>query len=172
MIIKRERMALLGGGSFLFLLLLYQLGISPLRERIEILEGKIRSREEDLEEIRSLKNEYRSQRQNLKLIEQGLVAREEGFHLFSFLERLTVECGIRERISSMKPRERPVSDSYKESVVEVKLKGIDLSELAAYLYSIENPNRFLTINNLCLKPQRASPGKVEVSFEVSTLILR
>lgn len=170
MIIKRERIALLGGGGFLFLLLLYQLGISPLGERIEILEGKIRGREESLREIRSLKNEYLSRRENLKLVEQGLVARGEDFHLFSFLERLTVEVGIRERISSMRPRERPVSDLYKESVVEVELKGINLSELTNYLYLIENPNRFLTINNLHLKPQRASPGKVEVSFEVSTLI--
>jgi hypothetical protein len=172
MAIKREKIALLGGGGFLFLLLLYQLGISPLRERIEILEGRIQSREEDLREIRSLKNEHLLRQENLKLIEQGLIARGEDFHLFSFLERLTVEVGIRERISSMRPRERLVSDLYEESIVEVKLNGIDLSELTNYLYRIENPNRFLTINNLRLKPQRGSPGRVEVSFEVSTLILR
>ncbi len=171
MLIKRERIALLGGGTFLFILLLYQFAISPVRGRMEILEGRIQKREEALKEITKLKSEYLALRENLKSVEQGLAARGKDFNLFSFLEKLTVECGIKERLSSMKPRERPVSDCYKQSVVEIKLKGIDLSELTAYLYRIENPNRFLTINNLRLKPQRASPGKVEVSFEISTLIL-
>ncbi|MCD5390672.1 type II secretion system protein M [candidate division NPL-UPA2 bacterium] len=170
MLTKRERIALIGGGAFLFILLFYQLGISPVTRRIEILEEKIHKREEDLKGITKLRSEYLTLKENLKSVEQGLAARGKDFNLFSFLEKLTVECGIKEKLFSMKPRKRPVSDCYKQSVVEIKLKGIDISELTAYLYRIENPNRFLTINNLRLRPQRASPGKVEVSLTVSTLI--
>lgn len=170
MLIKRERMAIIGGGVFLFLLLLYQLGISPVRERIEALEGKIKKRGEDRREITKLRNQYLTLRENLKSVEEGLNARGRDFNLFSFLEKLTAECGVKGKLSSMKPRESNLSRSYKESVVEINLKGIEISELTAYLYRIENPNRFLTINKLHLKPQRASPGKVEVSFEVSTII--
>jgi hypothetical protein len=56
--------------------------------------------------------------------------------------------------------------------VGIRLKDIEIDELVNYLYRIENPPRFLIINDLLMRPQRASPGKLEVSFEVSTLTPR
>jgi general secretion pathway protein M len=172
MLAKREKNILIGGGIFLFLLLFYNFAIAPLRERIEILEGKIQGREEDRREIIKLRDDYLAFRRDLKLVEEGLATRGEGFSLFSFLEGLTVETGIKDRLVSMEPRERHVSNYYKESTVEIRLKNIEMSELVNYLYRIENPPRFLIINDLLVRPQRGSPGRVEVSFEVSTLIPR
>ena len=172
MLAGRERIAVWGGGAFLFILLFYHFVLAPVRGRIEILGGRIQGREEDLIEIVRLRNDYLALEENLEFVEEGLVSRGKDFNLFSFLERLTAESGIKERVFSMRPRERHFSDYYKESLVEIRLKGIELSELVDYLYRIENPPRFLAINDLLLRPQRASPGKVEVSFEVSTLIPR
>lgn len=170
MLAKREKNVLFGGGIFLFILLFYHFAIAPTRERIEILEGRIKAREEDLAEIAVIRDDYLHLKDTIEFVEQGLAARGEDFNLFSFLEGLTIESGIREKLFSMRPRERHVSDYYKESIVEIKLKDIEMSELIDYLYRIENPPQFLTIDNLRLNPQRASPGRIEVSFEVSTLI--
>ena len=170
MLAGREKKVLLGGGIFLFILLFYHLAIAPARERIKILEERIKAREEDLAEMAIIRSDYLRLADTIEFVEEGLAARGEDFSLFSFLERLTVESGIKERLLSMRPRERHLSDYYKESIVEIRLKDIEMGELIDYLYRIENPPRFLTVNNLRLKPQRASPGKIEVSFEVSTLI--
>lgn len=165
---KRERLLLIGGIALLLLLIFFQL-LSSGHKRMKTLERVNRELEKDLEEMYHLQNRYLILKEKLKLFDERVTSRPANFTLFSHLENLASQAGIKERIDYLKPEETEVGERYRKSLVRVKLKGITLEQLTRYLYSIESSPRSLEIRRLHVVPKQ---GLLNVTFEVFTLLPR
>jgi hypothetical protein len=75
---------------------------------------------------------------------------------------------IKDKITSMDPKSSPPNDLYKESVIEVRLKNINLKQLVDYLYRVERSSELLKIKRLRIKTRSDNPGYLDVNFRVSS----
>ena len=168
---RRERLLLIGGIALLLFLIFFQL-LSSGHKRMKTLEKVNRKLEKDLEEMYHLQSRYLTLEERLKSFEERMVARPTDFTLFSHLENLASQTGVKEKIDYLKPEETIVSKRYRKSLVKVKLRGIALGQLTKYLYSIESSPYSLEVRRLHIVPQRAKRELLEVTFEVSTLTVQ
>lgn len=168
---KRERLLLIGGIALLLFLIFLQL-LSSGHKRTETLERVNRKLEKDLEEMYRLQNRYLILEERLKSFDERMVTRPPNFTLFSHLEDLASQAGIKERIDYLKPEERVVSEKYRRSLVRVKLRAVTLEQLTRYLYSAENSPHSLEVRRLHITPRYTKQGLLNVTFEVSTLLPR
>jgi len=168
---KRERLLVIGGVNLLFLLIFFQL-LSFGHKRMKTLEKVNRKLEKDLEEMYRLQNRYLILEERLKSFDERMVTRPPDFTLFSHLDNLASQTGIKERIDYLKPEERVVSEKYRRSLVRVKLRAVTLEQLTRYLYSVENSPHSLEVRRLHITPRYTKQGLLNVTFEVSTLLPR
>ena len=168
---KRERFLVIGGVSLLFLLIFFQL-LSFGHKRMKTLERVNRKLEKDLEEMYRLQNRYFILEERLKSFDERMVTRPPDFTLFSHLDNLASQTGIKERMDYLKPEERVVSEKYRRSLVRVKLRAVTLEQLTRYLYSVENSPHSLEVRRLHITPRYTKQGLLNVTFEVSTLLPR
>lgn len=166
----KERL-ILGGGIILLLLLLFlQFSLRPVRKKMRVLDRKGTKLEQALKEIYSLRNCYLILEERLKFFEERIAAQPPSFTLFSYLESLASQVGIKERIDYLKPEEMEVSERYNRSLVKGRLRGVTLSQLTSYLYSIESSPYFLQLRKLHIIPQKKEEGLLDITFEVFTLV--
>ncbi|MBA7605895.1 hypothetical protein ES703_13030 [subsurface metagenome] len=165
---KRERLLLIGGIALLLLLIFFQL-LSSGHKRMKTLERVNIKLEKELEEMYHLQSRYLTLEERLKSFDERMGTRPPDFTLFSHLDNLASQAGIKERIDYLKPEERVVSEKYRRSLVRVKLKGVTLEQLTRYLYSVESSPHSLKVRRLHITPKQ---GLLNVTFEVSTLLPR
>jgi len=168
---KRERFLLAGGVTILLFLIFSQL-LSSGHKRMKTLERVNRKLEKDLEEMYRLQNRYFILEERLKSFDERMVTRPPDFTLFSHLDNLASQTGIKERMDYLKPEERLVSEKYRRSLVRVKLRAVTLEQLTRYLYSIESSLYSLEVRRLHIASQYTKQGLLNVTFEVSTLLPR
>ncbi|KKK54471.1 hypothetical protein LCGC14_3084410, partial [marine sediment metagenome] len=83
------------------------------------------------------------------LIKEGMI--QPDYTLFSFLDRLAGEAGIKDRIAYMKPSTSTTTNGrYKISSVEMKLESISLEELVTYLYKTETSKNLVNIKRISI----------------------
>ena len=68
----------------------------------------------------------------------------------------------------MKPSTSTGPGSYKESLVEMKLEAISLSQLLDYLYKIEAPENLVNIKRISIKETKAKSGYLDTILQVMT----
>lgn len=166
---RRERLAVLVGIGFLCLFVLARFVVFPFMDKKDRLRRSLATNTENVEEIRSLKKEYSlliSERENAK---KRFNQRRKGFTLYSFLDRLAGEVGIKDKMTYMKPTVTRQKDSpYKTSIVEMKLNGITLDQITQYLYKIETSKNMVTIKRLSLTKSDDKQGILNVVLQVET----
>lgn len=168
---KRERFLLIGGVVLLLFFIFFQL-LSSGHKKMRTLEGVNEELEKNLKEMFRLQNQYLTLEARLKLFDERMATRPSDFTLFSYLENLASQVGIKERIDYLKPEEKVVSKKYRRSLVRVKLRAVTLEQLTRYLYSVENSPHSLEVRRLHITPRYTKQGLLNVTFEVSTLLPR
>jgi hypothetical protein len=93
----REKMFVLGAGIALLLAILFTLVIDPMRASAARLDRQITAAQRDLLDLRTLQRDYRRQKGILDDI-NGQLKRQKSFSLFSRLEELAGQTGIRNSI--------------------------------------------------------------------------
>jgi general secretion pathway protein M len=165
---KRERYFVMIAGCFIALFIVIQYLIAPFFEKRERLQKGIKAKEAGLAEIVRLSTEYRSVKSGSQGMQKLLTDREKGFTLFAFLERAAGETGVKERIKYMKPSSSKGTGPYKESMVEMKLEGITLNQLAGYLYRVESPEKAIVIKRISIKENVREAGSLEAVLQAVT----
>lgn len=163
----RERLFVVGGVAALFLTILYAGVIDPLMARSVQLDRQIVKAQHDVQELYTLQRQYQVYKQVLDDINTKL-QRQKNFAIFSHLEKIAGDTGIRSKILYMKPTVSTPSDAYEEESVEVKMEGVTLKQLIRYLYQVENSPQFLKIKRLYIKPRFDNRQLLTATFRVST----
>jgi len=164
---QRDQRVLIAAGAFFALMILY-LGVDSVLQGYDKLEGKIVKKRVEVEKITRLREQYMVAHKQLTDIKKKLDQMEKGFSVLSFIEDLANKENIRENIGSMKPKKIPLNDDYDESIVELKMDNVSLSELIDFIYKIENSGHLLKVKRLRIKTRYDNRDLLNVTLQVTT----
>lgn len=166
---RREKTAVALGAGFLVLVLVIRFGLFPFLDERARLKRVLLTGQRNLEDIRRMRTEYEMLQQRFDMSKKRFEQRDRGFTLFSFLDKLAGEVGIKERITYMKPSSTEQKDSpLKLSLVEMKLKDVSLEQISRYLYRIETSKNMMTIRRLSLTRSEDKDGLLNIVLQVET----
>ncbi|MFY9943530.1 MAG: type II secretion system protein GspM [Desulfobacterales bacterium] len=167
---KREKTVVSALAAGICLLALWHFAVAPFFSKRQQLRRAIAVRSQSLAEIRALQAEYEALRRQGTLFEKKFARREKTFTLFSFLDRLAGESGIKANITYMKPSSTDQPDSrYKLSLVEMKLQGVNLEQLSGYLYRIETSPNMVAVKRLSVTKTGKAAEMLSAVLQVETL---
>lgn len=169
---QRERILVICATLAVLGTLVFVLLIDPLLQRSALLDRQIVSATRQLADMQSLQRDYARQQSVVERINVQLQQQQKNFAMFSRLEELAGQTGIRDKILYMKPTVSPPNDIYNEESVEIKMEGVTLEQLIRYLHQIESSPQLLKIKRLYLKPRLDNRQILSVIFRVSVFTMK
>jgi len=167
----RERLFLGGAGAALMLFLIFKVAIDPVFKHSADLDRQIVTARRQLAELRTMQQEYQRQKSVVDSINNQL-KRQQNFAIFSRLEELATQAGIRNKILYINPTVSTPSEMYREESVEVKMDGVTLEQLVRYLHQVESSPQLLKIKRLDIKPRFDNRQILTATFRVSAFTLK
>ncbi len=169
---KRERYAIIAAASIIGIFLFATFIVGPFFSRTDQMKRNLQTKAVMFEQMRQLQAEYAALTQRTQISKSQFRHRQKGFTLFSFLDRLTGEAGIKDRISYMKPSKKVQKNSpYKISRVEMKLEAITLEQLTTYLYGVETSKNMVDIKKISISKKDKKQGLITAVLQVETVEL-
>ena len=167
---RREKYIIYGAGGLLGLLVIIVFVVTPFFEHKKQSHRSLQAKKVELEEMRGLQVEYAALKEKLQLSKVRFSKREKGFTLFSFLDQLAGQAGIKDRISYMKPSKTVQTNTkYKISRVEMKLDDITLEQLTTYLYGVETSKNMVMVKKVSISKKEKKQGLINVVLQVETV---
>lgn len=161
---SRERTLVSGAGFLIGVALLYFVVVVPVLGIGDRASERLHGVETNYEVMRRLRADYDEVQQRLGGVEKR-IAKRAGGNLRTTLESLAARSLV--TVESMEPQSAPTSDRYRETKVEVGLKGVTLPQTVAYLHQIESADRVLAIKTLKIRTRPDKPELLDVTFTVS-----
>ena len=166
---KREKNLIYLVSGFICLIIISRFVVSPVMENRERLERVVMAKTEIIEKMIENKKEYDSIIRESKELKGNFSKRDKGFTLFSFLDRLSGETGIKDNIAYMKPSTSSTRGSEKKIIsVEIKLQGINVQQLISYLYKIETSKNILFVRRLSISKAGIQKEYISAVMQVET----
>lgn len=123
----------------------------------------IPKKERDVVEMRALKEQYQVMQQRLQ---QAQAAASKRGPLLTEIENITKRANLSNKIVSLKPQAGVQTETFKESIVEIKLDNITLYDMVNYVYLLEKDS--LRIKKLQFKPRYDNPKLLNSTILVSS----
>jgi len=167
---RREKTYLFLGTICTLAYLTVQFIVFPLIDRNKQLENEVRIKSNVLKELILLKDEYEIIKQKAHEAKERYSKRKRNFRLFTFLDRLAGDVGIKDNVEYMKPSSTREKDSpYTVSLVEMKLKNINTEQLVSYLHKVEKKSSDVKVRRVLVKDSKKKTGYIDVELKVVTL---
>ncbi len=131
------------------------------------LENAIGSRTKQLEEVRTMRTEYRAMKDRLESIDQRLKASSGPPR--SFLEEKARESRVDGGITSMEEKAAPPNEMFKTIAIDVRLKKVTLANVARYLHRIETTGVGMSVRTLDLSPNFQDGRYLDAKIQVLAL---
>jgi len=116
--------------------------------------------------LRSKCQEYASLRNGLDDLRAKVASQKEGFELLPYLESLIHQCGLAENVVMMKPHTVPLESNYRETIVEIKLENLTLSQLVGFLGKVETTAVLVKTTTLHIKRNLANRDSLDSAIEI------
>jgi hypothetical protein len=157
------------GGLFLVALLFYLLVISPALSKQALLAKTIAKRKQDLVRISEIKGKWQSFQRDRSEVQEAIKGRG-GFTLLSYLEAVTREIGIDQRIQYIKPVTFPEGEGkLRPEGIEISLDGVNMEQLVTFLYRIEYSGKLLHVKRIkILRASKERTSLLKVTLQVNT----
>jgi len=159
----RDKKTLIVGAIAALIILLYAFVVSPVTSDLTRKRDLIPNKERDLVEMRVLKDQYLEMKQRLQ--QAQAVAAQRG-PLLTEIENLTKRANLNSKMVSLKPQAGVQTESFKESIVEIRLDNITLYDIVNYVYLLEKNG--LRIKKLNFKPRYDNPKLLNSTILVSS----
>jgi general secretion pathway protein M len=167
----REKGALTAMAIFFAVLGFVMLVILPASERRHELNKLIAKKESELNRVLALRDKWVEVSKTRDDVLKKINDRGKDFAIFSYLENLATEAGLKDTIQYMRPldlAQGDESDGFKKRGLEVRLKGVEIEKMVNYLYKIEYSDKMLKVETLHLKPVYTDPQFINATFRVVT----
>ncbi|HBZ72188.1 MAG TPA: hypothetical protein DEP35_21640 [Deltaproteobacteria bacterium] len=161
----RERLLLGGVAGLLGLLILYGVLVRPVLAMRGRAARRVAAAEQDLAAMARLRAEYDEVNGRLAAVEQRIAQGPSG-NIFTTLESLAKQSAI--AVDSMEPQAAQAGTRYRETKVQVVLKGVTLAQMVSYLQGIESAPQLLSIKSLRVRTRADKPDLLDVTFTVSS----
>ncbi len=167
---KRERYVILLASGVIGIFLIITFVVEPFLSRTDQLKKSLQDKAVVLEKMRQLQSEYGRLIQKAAVSKALFNRRQKGFKLFSFLDQLAGEAGIKDNITYMKPTTKvQKNSSHRISRVEMKLDAITLKQLTTYLYGVETSKNMVEINRISISKKDKKKGLLTAVLQVETV---
>ncbi len=166
----REKLIIFIGLCFLLVFALLQFVVTPYLDADKRLDSAIAQKEAELIELQLLQQEYRSLMAEAGGISEQLQKRSSAFSLFSFLDEQASGADVKEYIGYMRPSTFDGDGEFIESLVEMRLQGIPLQKLVAFLDLIESPDNVVSIKRISIQESGQDKGLLEVILQIVTFV--
>jgi len=167
---RRERYGVMLAAGVIVIFLIAVFIIEPFLSRSANMKNSLQAKADILVDMQRMQSEYNSLTQQATMSISRFQRRPKGFTLYSFMDRLAGESGIKDRISYMKPSKTAQKNSpYKISRVEMKLDEITLEQLANYLYGVETSQNMVQIKKISISKKDGEQGLLTAVLQVETL---
>ncbi|HEY6011248.1 MAG TPA: type II secretion system protein GspM [Nitrospirota bacterium] len=160
---SRDKKTLIFGGAVAAIILLYVFVLSPLMSDLSRKRELIPKKERELVEMRALKGQYQEMQQRLQ---QAQAAAARRGPILTEIENITKRANLSSKIVSLKPQTGAQSETFKETIVEIRLDNITLYDIVNYVYLLEKDS--LRIRKLYFKPRYDNPKLLNSTILVSS----
>lgn len=157
------------GGLFLVALLFYLVVISPALSKQELLSKSIAKRKQDLVRISEIKGKWQTFQRDRNDVQEAIKGRGD-FTLLSYLEAVTREIGMDQRIQYIKPVTFPEGEGkLKPEGIEISLDGVNMEQLVTFLHRIEFSGKLLHVKRIkILRASKEKTSLLKVTLQVNT----
>jgi type II secretory pathway component PulM len=157
------------GGLVLIALLFYLVVISPALSKQEALAKNIAKRKQDMVRISEIKGKWQNFQRDRADVQEAIKSRGS-FTLLSYLEAVTREIGIDQRIQYIKPVTFPEGEGkLRPEGIEISLDGINMEQLVDFLYRIEYSGKLLHVKRIkILRASKEKTSLLKVTLQVNT----
>jgi type II secretory pathway component PulM len=162
---SRERLLVSSAGLLTGLAVIYFAVLIPILGIGSRAADRLDAAETAYHVMKRLRADYDDVQQRLQGVE-GRIERGSRGNLRTTLETLAQKSFV--IVESMEPQVAPSNDRYRETKVEVALKGITLPQTVAYLHQIESADELLTLKSLRIRTRADKPELLDVVFTVSS----
>jgi len=163
---RRERVMVLAASVAVVLVAVWLGVVEPYRSAMWKLENQINSRSDSLVEVRDLQREIRMLRQQLSQVSGR---QEMDGPLFSYVEKLTDQAGVRDNLLSMRPQQSTQQGEYRQQQVELRMEKLSLSQLVQFLYAIEYSAQGVQIKSMRIKRRFEDHSSLDVNLSIFSL---
>ena len=160
-----ERLLVGAAGALLGVTLLWFGVATPLLSAADGASTRAETAEEQLERVRSLRARFDEVSDRLGSVEARILSGPKG-EIFTTLEQMASQSAV--KIDSMEPRTAPASDEYRETKVQVALKGVTLAQVVGFLSKIDSAPQMLSIKSLRIRTRADKQDLLDVTFTVSS----
>jgi general secretion pathway protein M len=168
---KRQQLTIAGGGGLVLVMLLIQSIFLPFMEAKKTVNQSIRNNEKTLADMMLLAKDYQILKRQGGRIQQALVRRPPNFSLFSHLEKIAGDAGVKANIKSINAGKGNISGPYEELPVDIRLEKITLRQLTDFLYLLELPQELIRVKKIALAKMPESPEYLSAQVQAVTLQL-
>lgn len=162
---RNERVLVSVAGGLLVLTLAWALLVMPLLGASRRVASKATTAEQQIEAVRGLRARFDEVNGRLAAVEARIRDGASG-EIFTALEKMAAQSAV--KIDSMEPRTSPASEDYRETKVQVGLKGVTLAQVVAFLSRIEDAAQMLSIKSLRIRTRADKQDLLDVTFTVSS----
>lgn len=167
---RRDKMAIGIGGVALACFLFVEWVAVPIYDKQKSLANALVRQEAVLTEVQDLSQQIIKIRTTMASSQQRLAARKTGFSLFSFLEGLAAQAGLKNQIVYMKPSVSKIKNTEMAlSIVEMKLEAIALNQLVQFIHMIETSSEDVTIRRISLLTSGTENKSLNAVLEIATI---
>jgi general secretion pathway protein M len=166
----RQKVLLLGVSIVLLLFFVYQLLVSPYVDARARLQNSVEQRQEDLEQIKKLRQDYLLVKKREGGIKDRLAKRSRDFALFTYVDRMADQAKIKDAIQYMKPSVATGEGPLQESLVELKLQEATLEGLVNFLKLVESTENVVSLRRIAIQESGKTKGYIDVTMQIVTYI--
>ncbi len=154
--------------SVICLAALLQWGVMPLASYYNGLEKDISTSRQRLERIMELQQEYELVRSRSGE-NRGTGTESPDFSLYSFLDNLAEQEGLKGEIAFMRPQTEQLSGGLQREIVRLRLRGVGTSELIPYLYHLDKADSPVRVQDMTIRSRQESGRGLQVDLRVTVL---
>lgn len=164
----RERLLVGGAGSALLAVLVWAAVLQPIAGATGSAAARSEGLEQQIEVMERLRRQYAEVHGRLAEVEQQIAKNTDQRGLRTLLSELAARSAV--KIDTMEERTTPAGEQYRETKMEVSLKGVTLTQTINYLHNLESEERLLSVKSLRIKNAKTrgdGPDMLDVTFTVS-----
>ncbi len=162
---RRERLLVLAAGGVFLVFVLIVAVVNPLLSASSRASQRVEAAEQELRAVQILRARYDDVNARLGSVERRIRSGPQG-EIFTTLESMARASSV--TVDSMEPRTAPANDDYRETKVQVILRGVTLTQMVSYLKRIESAPQLLSIKSLRIRTRSDKPELLDVHFSVSS----
>lgn len=166
---EREKIAVGIGGACLLLFVGLQFMVFPFMDNRSRLSMSLAAGEKALIDMRLMQQRYGELNQQSDSLAAILVQRDQGFSLFSFLDKNATDSQVKEHIAYMRPSESAANELYRQSLVEMKLQAVSLSQLVRFLELTESPEHLVGIDRITVQENTQEDATLDVTLRMVSI---